>query len=201
MGAATGAMQYSPSPRTSDITSYGKPDPAKRAEYEAMARAYDASPHAENYDMALNEMAPSKHYAKGGLTTKVELYNDYGMDFNKTGNPYVNYKTWTYADAFTTRTSIFGGPRIHVSPGVVGSGDPVYFQAVFGHEYIHAYHYSTGNFSQQASESVAYRYTYNTYFKAGRYEAAFSTMNTARSWGFWGVPVPEHYNSFPFFLP
>lgn len=68
------------------------------------------------------------------------------------------------------------------------------FQAIAGHELIHAYHYyAFGNtFNSSFSESVAYRYSVGTYVGGRNMGAAFSMYKTAirlNSWGYY----PDSY--------
>ena len=180
------------STRTLNQTLSGRADPAQKASYEAMARNYDANYTAELNDEVLNDKVPNKGYASGGLTTKVELYDKYGMDLNKR---YVNFENWTYSAGFTNRGG--GNPRVHISPFIL-EGDPVAFRATVGHELIHAYHFSTisrSNFNVGYSERVAYRYTSNVYLKAGHINQAISWMNKAMSYNALGMP--RYYNYSP----
>ena len=75
---------------------------------------------------------------------------------------------------------------MHISPFAV-LGDDVTFRAIAGHEIIHAYHINVfGNsFYNPYSEGVAYRYSFNTYINAGRFNDALKVLTNISNNGFY----------------
>ncbi|MCC8145680.1 MAG: hypothetical protein LIO93_04405, partial [Bacteroidales bacterium] len=165
--------------------------------YERAGKAYNESWLAEYKDEnLLNRIyevygVTPRNMKIEALTTKTT--KGYGLT---TEGKYIK-PNGAISKGFTLHSST-GKVSVHISP-FYAEGDIVHFRAVTGHELIHAYHYIKfhgNNFIREHSESVAYRYTYNVYNKAGYYSDALDTMNSAVKNGFWEVYRSE-YMSMP----
>lgn len=88
---------------------------------------------------------------------------------------------------------------IHISPYNAYTPDNVNFRAVVGHELIHIYHRHTVlNQIEPAfttnTERVAYRYSYDLFFRNGRIQDALKVMKTAIKLNYWGIASPGFTN-------
>ena len=132
------------------------------------------------------------------ITTKT------GKGYGMTGKgTYVNLKNNQGVGGYCKHFST-GYSDIHISPYYSG-GDLVNFQAVAGHELIHAYHYYVlPTVNTINTERVAYKYTYKTYLDNGYLKEAMRTMQRAMfnpSGSFWGhypieYQIPSPYKFF-----
>lgn len=93
--------------------------------------------------------------------------------------------------------------EVHISPAVI-SADDISFQAVVGHELIHAYHmYKFPNLPigfKTNTERVAYQYSHNVYLANGQLGSAMGAVKHAifnRVGNCWG-PYPSEFNIPPF---
>ena len=134
-------------------------------------------------------------FERGELTTEIKSGN-YGLSSR---GRYVNFSDNTYVGGFVNPNN----GKIHISPYYATNPSTTAFDAVVGHELIHHLHVQKfgESFMRSYSEKVAYRFTLNTYQSAGNFSAAYRTMYTANSLGFWGS-APASYNStIPYNLP
>lgn len=136
-----------------------------------------------------NELGVSpKDYKIDKLTTRPgELYEMTGA------GTYVNSMTGADVGGVTIQYST-GRSQMHISPYVVSS-DAVTFRVVGGHELVHAYHNSIFGTKvvERYTERVAYKYSYDVYFNAGRFGDASAILQIANEMGFWGGYYPSSY--------
>ena len=89
-----------------------------------------------------------------------------------------------------------GTSSIHISPNYTNA-DLVYFRAVAGHELIHSYHYfCIPTVLNNYSESIAYNYTFNTYYENGKILEALATKSIIMSnrYDFYLKACPVEYS-------
>ena len=92
-----------------------------------------------------------------------------------------------------------GVNEIHISPYYTNA-DVTNFRAVAGHELIHAYHHYTYGVNYVAifSETVAHKYTFDTYYNAGYIRNAINSLGKALELGYYGQwPFSNSYYSLP----
>lgn len=176
------------------------------SKYEALAEGYNKSMSAETNDLMLEARMYDVYGVSEGdfnihnITTKTDM--GYGMTNKGT---YVNLKTNQLVGGYCRYYSTGSYSDIHISPYYAG-GDLVNFQAVAGHELIHAYHHFVmpTTFNTINSERAAYKYTYKTYLNNGYFKEALRTMQRAMfntSGPFWGhfpieYQIPSPYKFF-----
>jgi RHS repeat-associated protein len=83
--------------------------------------------------------------------------------------------------------------NIFISPGVVKT-NAIEFQAVAGHELIHAVHGNmmVGHPFEKATESMAYQYSYNVYLSNGYFNKAMNIRSYAIRKGWWNIWKPKY---------
>jgi hypothetical protein len=147
---------------------------------EKIASSYNSSVQADINDELLKMRYQDEFGIREGdfniqdITTRTG--KGYGMD-DKSGI-YINLKSKNMVGGYVRNFST-GYSDIHISP-FYSNGDAVSFRAIAGHELIHAYHYfALPSVNTIYTERVAYKYTYDVYYSAGRFSSAFSTLNTA----------------------
>lgn len=139
-------------------------------EYKSRADAYNSSSSASLNDEMLKDRSREAFNINEGdfgidrITTKS---GKFGM--TNTGL-YYNQNTGETYGGFTYSKST-GISDVHISP-YAANGDAVTFEAIAGHEFIHAYHNYTLGDMGLFSESVAYQYSANVYMRAGQYDKA-----------------------------
>ena len=132
----------------------------------------------------------------GIRTISTKVTSNYGL--NEQGQLF-NLKTGKIVGGHVDRYST-GKCDYYLSPYNTHSDD-IHFVDKAGHELIHAYHnyvFPT-TFHRPYSERVAYKYTFDVYFRKGYYWDAYKTYSIASGHpdGFWGV-APNSYSFHPF---
>ena len=130
-------------------------------------------------------------YNTTALTTEAHnryALNDQGLYVDtKNNNAIVAGYTRRYQNPYA-RSSI------HIAPGVALSSDNIFFQAVVGHELIHAYHMNLPNFVRSESEVVAYQFSKNIAIGNGRGDLFMQFASPQHKLGFTGSARAAYWN-------
>ena len=163
-----------------------------------VAEGYNSSLSAETNDEILRDRYMREFGVKEGnygirkITTKTS--SRYGLAYENSN--YVNLKSGYYVSGYAERYTS-GFSKIHISPYALGQGD-VIFQAVAGHELIHAYHHFTiPGMITKFTERIAYKYTFDILSSGGYLSLARSYVQEGLMSGYWGMS-PLRYQLPPF---
>ena len=120
------------------------------------------------------------HKGRFSITQSGQYYD------NKTGEILGGYVATDPSSIYTS---------VHISPHYVNGASLADFDAIVGHELLHAYHrhnVPAAVYSSVMSERVAYRYSYDIYMRAGMIGKAEAMKSTALKHFYWG-PAPSIY--------
>lgn len=165
----------------------------QRANFKAIAKSYNKSGYTEMNDAELKiRMNEVFNVTEGDMgIDRITTKAGDGLGMSSDG-VYINNKGDQIAGL--TRYYRSGNTTIRISPKYAVN-NILDFEAIAGHELIHAYHYNVFGtaFNNSYSESVAYRYSVDTYMRGNDMRSAFSMYKTAIKLNNW-IDYPRSYS-------